>query len=454
MSFPLLKKIIFDDSLPYEEALTFSFHGKTPSALLKSSPQNGHRYSLAAFNPLMKVESFGGVSYFTTEKKQWTEEGNPFFILEKVSQTYKKASSEQHPFFNGGLLLALSYELKDFVDEDQTQKEKHSSTPDLIAVLYQDYFLFDEHDKTLCHLHLQSDVKPMSLEFAHDEKNKFQEISLHSNLQARAFQQKVEEIKAAISNGEVYQLNLAQQFRASLCLHPFQLFLQLAKLNPAPMMAYLETENLCLISSSPERFLKRSGNALETRPVKGTRSRGKNEAEDQHFLNELIESKKENAELSMIVDLMRNDVSQFALPNSVEVKQHRLVEKYQNVFQTLSVVSAIIPKHVSSVSLIRSCFPPGSVTGCPKLRAIEMIDKLEPNKRSFYCGSIGYLDFNGNFDLNVAIRTLQVDKDGVSFGLGSGIVYDSDPKSEYDESMVKGETLFCALSGEINEANS
>jgi para-aminobenzoate synthetase component 1 len=223
----------------------------------------------------------------------------------------------------------------------------------------------------------------------------------------------------------------------------------LNRVNPAPMSAYLDCGNFRLISSSPERFLLRRGQYVESKPIKGTRPRGKDTIEDLRLRQELIESEKDSAELAMIVDLVRNDLGRTAQPGTVRVAAPRIIEEYANVFHSLAIVTSRLREGVSSLELIRSCFPGGSITGCPKVQAMKVIEEIEKNKRSFYCGSIGCVGFNGDFDLSIAIRTF-IEKNGnLYFNLGGGIVYDSDPQEEYDETIHKGETMFQAITNGV-----
>ena len=208
------------------------------------------------------------------------------------------------------------------------------------------------------------------------------------------------------------------------------------------MMAYLKFPEATLISTSPERFLKREGTRVITSPIKGTRPRGKTDDEDEKLQSVLWNSSKDGAELAMIVDLMRNDLGKLAIPGSVKVTDPKRIEAYTNVFHLVATIEAQLDPSISSFDVIRSCFPAGSITGCPKLRAMEMIEGIEPVKRGFAYGSLGYVAFNGDFDLNVAIRTIIMKERKLFFHLGGGIVADSDPKQEYEETLQKGKSMF------------
>lgn len=248
-----------------------------------------------------------------------------------------------------------------------------------------------------------------------------------------------------IRNGDIYQVNLSQEFIFEGLSDPFVLFESIVQSNPAPFMAFFRLEDSAIISSSPERFLQKQGNRLQTRPIKGTIARGKTVVEDYGNKDKLLLSSKDRAELLMITDLMRNDLAKVSLPGSVEVEKLWHLESYANVHHLLSIVRSIVdPKH-RPLEVLRACFPGGSITGCPKLRAMEVIDSLEDRPRGIYTGSMGYFTGIGDFDFNIAIRTMLWTSSRVNIQLGGAIVSDSHPESEYLETLQKGDSLFQAI---------
>ncbi|HEV8051110.1 MAG TPA: aminodeoxychorismate synthase component I [Parachlamydiaceae bacterium] len=257
-----------------------------------------------------------------------------------------------------------------------------------------------------------------------------------------SYVEKIGRAKEFIKSGDVYQINLSQQWEFLGERDPFELFKQLALLNPAPFSAYLFKKEFSIISSSPERFLQKRGENLEARPIKGTAPRGKTTAEDTELKNELLSSEKERAELMMITDLMRNDLGKISAIGSVEVPLLCGCEAYQNVFHLYSIVKSRVLPSYSPLDIVRSCFPGGSITGCPKLRAMEVIEELEKRPRGIYTGSMGYFSHNGDFDFNIAIRTLLLADKKIIVQLGGAIVIDSDPKKEYEETHHKGSSIF------------
>ena len=264
-----------------------------------------------------------------------------------------------------------------------------------------------------------------------------------------SYLEKIATIQEAILDGEIYQVNLSQQFLFQGAANPFALFEKSVHLNPVPFAAYLQCGECALVSSSPERFLRKQGDRLETRPIKGTAPRGKTLFEDIANRQALLHSEKERAELLMITDLMRSDLGKISLPGSVKAHAIWLCEAYTNVFHLLSVIEGKAHPHLHRVELIRSLFPGGSVTGCPKLRAMEMIASLENRPRGVYTGSIGYFAENGDFDFNIAIRTLIVHPSSIQIQLGGAIVIDSDPLKEFEETLHKGKSLFNLLGVEV-----
>lgn len=245
--------------------------------------------------------------------------------------------------------------------------------------------------------------------------------------------------------GDIYQANLSQRFETGFEGDAYSLFLELFRRNPASFFSYINAGDHQVVSTSPERFIKLDGDHVETRPIKGTIARGNTPEADKENGRTLSNSLKDDAELTMIVDLMRNDISRVTASGSVAVTEHKRLEPYENVFHLVSVVEGKMAPGKTAVDLVRATFPGGSITGCPKIRSMEIIDELEPVKRHVYTGSIGYLSFHGTMDLSIAIRTATITGGRLFFSVGGGIVYDSDPEKEYQETLDKGKTLMETL---------
>jgi para-aminobenzoate synthetase component 1 len=255
----------------------------------------------------------------------------------------------------------------------------------------------------------------------------------------------VEKVREYIRNGDIFQANLSQRFEVSLATNPYAIYRRLRSINPAPFAAYLNFDDVKIISASPERFLKLDGDIIQTRPIKGTRPRGKTAVEDERLANELLSSEKDRAENVMIVDLERNDLGRVASYGSVIVPELTALESYATVFHLTSTVEGRLADGKDRVDLLKATFPGGSISGAPKVRAMEIIEEIEPTRRSVYTGAIGYLGFDGGMDLNIAIRTIMAVRNKMYFQAGGGIVFDSDPESEYNETLDKASALMQAL---------
>ncbi len=267
-----------------------------------------------------------------------------------------------------------------------------------------------------------------------------------SNFTRESYVTAVERILSYIRAGDIYQVNLSQRYETGFQGDAYALFRDLYRRNPAPFFAFVNAGDHQIVSTSPERFIQQTGRYLETRPIKGTLPRGKSPDEDNALARELTESTKDEAELSMIVDLMRNDLGRVARSGTVKVTAHKRLEPYDNVFHLVSTVTAELDSDLDTVDLIRATFPGGSITGCPKIRSMEIIDELESVQRHVYTGSLGYISFHDTMDLSIAIRTATVTGGKINYSVGGGIVFDSIPEKEYEETLHKGKTLMDTLS--------
>lgn len=253
---------------------------------------------------------------------------------------------------------------------------------------------------------------------------------------------RVQKILRHIHDGDIYQANFAQTFTAPFAGDAHAFWEILFRRNPAAFFAYIDTGTQQILSTSPELLLRQRGTHVESRPIKGTRPRRKTPADDAQLKEELLCSPKEGAELAMIVDLVRNDLHRACTTGSVAVAEHRMVEAYTNVFHQISVVTGKLPSAETSIAALEALFPGGSITGCPKIRAMEIIAETEERPRGIYTGSIGYASLHGTQDWNIAIRTAVIKEGIMSLSVGGGIVADSDPEKEYDETLQKAQTFF------------
>lgn len=336
----------------------------------------------------------------------------------------------------------FSYEMGAFSDPDKSIPHFQSELP--YAVFYQPSVVLEVDHQTDA-LHVHGDREFPLADFQEKPPQPFALRMTQKGEGKGCYIEKIHAAKELIKKGEIYQVNLSQEFLFEGCADPFQLFKTVAALNPAPFMAYIRLEDHAIISSSPERFLQKRGNVLETRPIKGTSKRGSSPEEDLQSKGELLSSPKEKAELLMITDLMRNDLGRVSLLGSVKTEKIWHLESYANVHHMISIIRSLEDPKYRPLEILRACFPGGSITGCPKLRAMEAIHQLEQRARGIYTGSIGYFTGLGDFDFNIAIRTMLWNRKEISVQLGGGIVFDSVPEKEYEETLYKGESLFHSL---------
>ncbi|MDU5107890.1 aminodeoxychorismate synthase component I, partial [Clostridium sp.] len=281
----------------------------------------------------------------------------------------------------------------------------------------------------------------------HIEEYKVEETRKNfiSNFNKSEYKTAITKMKNYIVSGDIYIANMTQRFYTDSAEDSFEIYKKLRSINKAPFSAYMNFNDFQIISSSPERFLEVNNRKVVTRPIKGTRPRGKNKEEDKKNSLELLNSEKDKAELLMVVDLERNDLSKVCKPHSVKVTELFKLETYATVFHLVSTVEGELKDEVSAIKCIKECFPGGSITGTPKIRAMEIIEELEALKRNIYTGSIGYFDFRGNADFNIAIRTIIKKDNKAYFGVGGGITYDSNEEDEYNETLDKAKALMRVL---------
>lgn len=352
---------------------------------------------------------------------------------------------EQITFKKDGLPIPewigyLSYEMGAFSDQDKQTPFHPPNIPYSIFNRYSLKFVFNHASKRL------------KIFGEWEESRAAQKLSSGDkvNILKRGdpylfYKEKIEKAIDLIFSGDIYQVNLSQQWLFKGNIDPFFLFDRVNTLNPAPFSAFLNYRDFQVVSSSPERFLECKNGLLETRPIKGTIARGKDLSEDEENKRCLLSSEKDLSELLMITDLMRNDLGKVSKVGSVQTTEIVRCEKYANVFHLLSVIRSKMRDSLHPVEVVKSCFPGGSITGCPKIRSMEVINQLENRSRGIYTGSIGYFSENGDFDFNIAIRTLLIKEKIIDLQLGGAIVCDSSPISEYQETLDKGKTLLHLL---------
>jgi para-aminobenzoate synthetase component 1 len=415
------------------------------------------RYSIMSWNPFLTFESKKNRILIKEEKMKIEFTGNTFDELSKLYNKYHIEADSEIPFI-GGFLGYFGYDLCHQIETLKITTIDDTNLPDCFMGLYDGAVVFDHFENTVWLV--DSGVRPngeariASLE----EKlsclerpqialtKKTTETEFTSNFKREDYLKSLTKLKGYIQSGDIYQANLTQRFTTEMTQKPIELYYKLRTVNPAPFAAFMPLSNGAVVSSSPERLVKIDKNMVETRPIKGTRPRGATPEEDAALKAELIASEKDRSELLMIVDLERNDLSKIAKTGTVKVPELMVCETYPTVFHLVSTVTAQLKEAYNPIDVVRSIFPGGSITGAPKIRAMEIIDELEPTQRSVYTGSIGYIGFNGQTDLNIAIRTILCHHNIASFQAGGGIVWDSDEVSEYEETLTKAKAMMRALS--------
>ncbi|MCS5422741.1 MULTISPECIES: aminodeoxychorismate synthase component I [Psychrilyobacter] len=416
------------------------------------------RYSFIGVDPFLVIKSEGNRVSLEEDGKIKTMEGNPLDILQEKLNLYK-IEREEIPFVGGGVGY-FSYELAHLMEKLPNTVKKDVDIPEMVMGFYDGIIIIDHRDdkKYIGAIGFKQNIEEIIKKIEknieqYEKKIKTEEIGkkviknrdINSNMTEDYYLASIKKLKDYIYSGDIYQVNFTQRFQCDFQGDSNELYKNLKLINPAPFAAYLDFGEGEIISSSPERFIKLTDGTIETRPMKGTRPRGKSKAEDEKLKAELINSEKDRAELLMIVDLMRNDISRVAKTGSVKVTELFHLEEYATVLQMVATIEGELKDELSAVDIIKATFPGGSITGAPKIRAMEIIDELETTARNIYTGSIGYLGFDGDMDLNIAIRTIVLKDGSAYFQVGGGIVWDSDPHEEYEESLVKGRALVKAL---------
>ncbi|MCX6012773.1 MAG: aminodeoxychorismate synthase component I [Chloroflexi bacterium] len=421
--------------------------------------QNLGRYSFIGSDPFLIMKSRGKNIEIIRGTEKTRISGNPFDVLGELMKSYHIEEKSLPVPFTGGVVGYFSYDLCHFIERLPAKAFDDIRAPECYLCFYNSVLAYD---------HLLNKVYITYLPFSEKDniavtklkklKNKLLttiernnvpeqklKLKLSANFTHENYIKAVEEAREYIKSGDIFEVNISQRFSVDLPIEPFQLYKRLRMLNPAPFACYLDFGDISVVSSSPERYLRLRSNIVETRPIKGTRPRGKNELGDKALAEELLNSSKDRAEHMMIVDLERNDLGRVCSFGSVRVKELTVIEKYATVFQMVSTIEGKLMEGKNSVDLLKATFPGGSITGAPKVRAMEIIDELEPTKRSVYTGNIGYLGFNGDMDLNIVIRTFIIKDKRAYFQVGGAVTYDSDAEAEYQETIDKARALLKAL---------
>jgi len=468
--------VLEEISLPSPPATLFAgLHDRPHAFFLDSGLASGGlgAYSFIGFDPFLVFSAKGRAITLTENGRTTTRDGDPLAELQALLRRHRASapapgrsapgSSPPALPFTGGAVGFFGYELCTQLENlPRTRPDDLPQIPDLAFAFY-DGLIAHEHatartwlvanpvhttpapailarlraalaaaPRTTCHLisdkpALAAGPRPVA------------------NFTWQAYADAIARIKAYIASGDVYQVNLTQRFESPLPCPPFALYQRLRARSAAPFAAYLDFGSVQIAGSSPERFLRIRGRHVETRPIKGTRRRDAAAAADARLADELLASPKDRAELLMIVDLERNDLGRVCEFGSVRVDDLWRLESHPTVHHLVANVSGTLRPGCDAIDCLRAAFPGGSITGAPKIRAMQIIDELEPHRRHVYTGALGWLGFDGDCDLNIAIRTLTCTGGRAYYHVGGGIVWDSDPAAEYQETLDKGRAMHEAL---------
>jgi para-aminobenzoate synthetase component I len=460
------------------ESLAEQLGGEPGLVLLRSalfnSPQA--RYSFVAAQPFLTFRSFGSRCELHSLERSEMQFGNPWRLLDSLMSRYELLEELDLPFPLGGCFGYWGYDLKNFVEPKLPRHAVNDlELPDCHVGFYDNLVVFDhrlaktwivstglgadgsrsekialqraefwkEQLRDESNLHPRGEVAPAALRLLSSSSSI--EPTVTSNLTRDEFLSRVHRAQAYIRAGDIYQVNLSHRFATPFSSSGWQLFQNLSNVSPAPFSAYVDCGDFQLASSSPELFLRLSGGHIQTRPIKGTRPRSSDPTRDAQLTYELQTSSKEMAELVMITDLLRNDLGKVCEFGSVQVPELVRLERFPQVQHLVSTVEGRLRAGVTHFAAFASCFPGGSITGAPKFRAMEIIDELEPIARGPYTGALGYLGFNRESQLSITIRTAVCKNGAACFHAGAGIVADSIPTAEYDETLAKARGFLQAL---------
>lgn len=491
---PLIAETDWQEGLPAE--WTEAWQAASPYSFVLESGKEG-RYTYLGLRPEAVLTG-------KDEEAKWVELDNgkeggltglPLQVLGAWTAPFKTPRLEQFPFFHGGFAGFLAYDVARSLERLPVSAADDTGLPDYVWMRLDEVWIYDHQERKLycaVHIHVPGTLPEAQLSELYHEAEQRTERMLSlwvelfknesGNLRREArlsrissdpdagghagledweaafpqdqFELAVQRIREYIGQGDVFQVNLSLRQQRRLASMPENIYEWLRLLNPSPYMGMLRTSDFTLVSGSPELLVKLDGGLVAARPIAGTRRRGRTPAEDAAMAEELLSSEKERAEHIMLVDLERNDIGRIAEYGTVHVPELMTVEYYSHVMHLVSQVEGRLAKGRNAIDVIAAMFPGGTITGAPKVRTMEIIEELEPARRGPYTGSMGWIDYNGDMELNIIIRTLAV-KDGMSYiQAGAGIVIDSDPYREYRESRNKAKAVMKAVQYSEEESAS
>ncbi len=468
---PITRRLL-SDSLTPVSAFRRIDNGRT-ACLFESviGGENVGRYSFLAIDPQVQVASFGNRVTLTEDGTSDSyHSDNPLEEIRRRINLYKVAQFSDMPPFTGGAVGYAGYDVVRYVEDLPNAPDDDRDLPDMSFAFYDRMLVFDHITKTITVVALAWTKKHESLDAAFEDANRRIDEMLDclnrpetdllcldadlptgeppefsSNFTQEQFEQAVLDCIEYIRAGDIFQVVLSQRLQIDIDCEPFEIYRSLRVMNPSPFMFFLRTDETTLVGSSPEIMCRVVDNEMTVRPLAGTRKRGSTPQEDQELEQELLADEKELAEHVMLVDLGRNDVGRVAEYGSIEIPDRMVVERYSHVMHISSTVTGQLQESADAFDALMASLPAGTVSGAPKVRAMEIIDQFEPHRRGPYAGAVGYIDYSDNMDTCIALRTMVI-KDNVAYvQAGAGIVADSNPTSEYEETLNKARGLLRAI---------
>jgi anthranilate synthase component I len=466
---PIYREILADMETPVTALMKLRAR---PYVFLLESVEGGEkwaRYSFVGADPqvIFQVSEDEVLIRNNGTVKRQCHEGRPLALLRRLLSRYRPVSVAGLPRFYGGAVGFLGYDMVRFFEHLPVEREDALKSGDAVFLITDTMIVFDNVRHTLkvvaCAVAednadleaiyreavrkidglIETLQAPLSLSPSPAEGGGG--VELQANMTPQAYKHMVRQAKEYIMAGDIIQVVLSQRFQRKSGIDPVNLYRALRYVNPSPYLFFLKLGEMTLIGSSPEVMVRLEEGVVELKPIAGTKGRGKNEQEDRRLADELLNDPKERAEHIMLVDLGRNDLGRIARTGSVQVNQLMAVERYSHVMHLVSHIQAQLAPDMDCFDVLKATFPAGTLTGAPKVRAMEIIDELEPSRRGPYGGAVGYFSFNGNMDFCITIRTMMI-KDGQVFvQVGAGIVADSDPAAEYQETLSKAAGMMQAI---------
>ena len=463
---PVYKRILADLLTPISAYMRLTI--KSDYSFILESAEQGEsygRYSFIGRNPHIILKSENNTTHIY-EDKAWNKKSDSFLsVLRETQKKYQAPKLSEIPHFTGGLVGFMGYESITWVEDIPIYKEDELQCPDAIFMLFHELIAFDHLQNQVILLSNVQIEEGIDLEKAYNDANlcidemgedlhtdidyqtpaQQEQSELKSNFTQEEFESAVDKAKEHIKIGDVFQLVLSQRFQRKTSTDPLTMYRALRSINPSPYMFHLKLGDFDIIGASPELLVKVEDKEIEIRPIAGTRQRGADADADRKLAEDLLNDKKERAEHLMLVDLGRNDVGRAAEFDTVNVKEFMVVEYYSHVMHIVSDVRGKLRDGKDVFDALYSGFPAGTLTGAPKIRAMEIIHDLEPSRRGVYSGAIGYFDFTGDMNTCIAIRTMIMKDNMVYFQSGAGIVNDSKSEKEFEETVSKAKAINSAI---------